>query len=858
MSMSNLFSHSSSHSSRIFIRQRRRRSKLFSQQCPEEKRRRYKRFDLFLDYCCGGKDQFTNFIKGYLSQRSMRNQRNALITQLFDGEEVSLFRRLVSWCGNQYRQERNKAAKPTFLKVLLPVLKTRNDFLKYGFGSLHPSSLQRAKQSFDGTGRSILPNRGGRPSIDKNALRKELVNYMAKGTIEEQRISRPAANKGYVDRLNKRFMPCWILNFSKRQILSRFRAVNERARRVSRALLYSIFPKKQFKYGRSKTDLCSYCHYGKRYVARLCKHNQITTQQMVQRNVGSTTTSQTNAAQLNRHNEGSRTNYHSQVPTLDQKITYLLSNQSLIKHRPDSYIERLTYLKEHRARVKAQRSSFKDQVSNLSEKDLLIVLDFKQNIKLGGGNAQVSQSFYNTPSTTCLGMVLYFRDKNERSGNNKNGVIRKIYVEFISDCLTHNFLFVKYCLRRLLKSPLLGQILPQFASSSSSYRFNNLHFWSDCARHFRNVEFPAFLKEVKTMAKLTSINYFGEQHGKNACDQRFSAISKAYTIYCGRPGSAPLNTMQDFVNMLQSSKYTKNNSHQVIVLKREVVESVKERAKVLFVKPISGYHCIKYTNSTYFCYRLTSSQKCIEEVSDNNIVVRGVESITIFKSEKRILDPTEDERRVWISLEKISKLKSTSKRSVHQPRTSNRGLKRKRNVLDHYPARTQDNKRRKRKDTGNRKAVDTPGVLKNSENNHSFVSVVGLRKKRKSKSTHQDLIFQLRSQIREKEQKLKDVEANRNHLRCRFESKSHLLWMANNKLKKLRQKIRSMSQLQQQERSKDPIEQQQEHRPLSSQQQQQQQPPLPRPLQKKNKKRRRTLLNYYPERTMDNKRRKLK
>ncbi len=80
--------------------------------------------------------------------------------------------------------------------------------------------------------------------------------------------------------------------------------------------------------------------------------------------------------------------------------------------------------------------------------------------------------------------------------------------------------------------------------------------WCDCGTHFRSAEnMHYFLLELPSQGYLVEINYFGEQHGKNGCDQHFSVISKylEYESYDKR-----LCETEDIVNAINSHQKNSN------------------------------------------------------------------------------------------------------------------------------------------------------------------------------------------------------------------------------------------------------------------------------------------------------------
>ena len=77
----------------------------------------------------------------------------------------------------------------------------------------------------------------------------------------------------------------------------------------------------------------------------------------------------------------------------------------------------------------------KNQIYN----QLLVVVDFKENISIGGGPRELNSDYFSRTPRTVLGFVLYYIE---------NGKMRKKHVNIISDVLSHDALFVKYAFQK--------------------------------------------------------------------------------------------------------------------------------------------------------------------------------------------------------------------------------------------------------------------------------------------------------------------------------------------------------------------------------------------------------------------------
>ena len=153
----------------------------------------------------------------------------------------------------------------------------------------------------------------------------------------------------------------------------------------------------------------------------------------------------------------------------------------------------------HKDYFKKQRSSFEDQIKNLKIGEVIILFDFKENIKLGGGPREVSQVFYNKSQRTILGFCLIFKQKNEKKEETKVN-----YINFISEELTHDSFFVKKCFKKLFSF-----------SFFKNNNFKKLHLWCDGGKHFKNRDFLFFcLNECRNFNSI-ELNFFIPYHGKS-------------------------------------------------------------------------------------------------------------------------------------------------------------------------------------------------------------------------------------------------------------------------------------------------------------------------------------------------------
>ena len=137
----------------------------------------------------------------------------------------------------------------------------------------------------------------------------------------------------------------------------------------------------------------------------------------------------------------------------------------------------------------------------------VMILDFKENIRLGGGPRETNKVFYQKKQCSVLGFHLVHKSAD--------GAVHKKYIDFFSSILSHDSLFAKDCLRDLVTEP-------------SFPRLSSLSIWTDCGPHFRSFEFAhAVLRELPEKLSIpVQWNLFGECHGKSLVDGHFGLLSR--------------------------------------------------------------------------------------------------------------------------------------------------------------------------------------------------------------------------------------------------------------------------------------------------------------------------------------------
>lgn len=194
------------------------------------------------------------------------------------------------------------------------------------------------------------------------------------------------------------------------------------------------------------------------------------------------------------------------ICTNGQKIKRKTNNRmSEIEKR--NILEEIELYEKHLKLSEHQRKMFNEQKSNLTSFDCIVLMDFKQNIKIGGSLNETSRDFYNKSELSVLGFCIIYKQDDQ---------IKRKFYNFVSENLSHDSFFVKKAINWLLKEEKLSD-------------FWRVKFWSDCENHFRSKELIHYITQeifVELFFSDIEFNFFSEYHGKNDVDGNFGVISR--------------------------------------------------------------------------------------------------------------------------------------------------------------------------------------------------------------------------------------------------------------------------------------------------------------------------------------------
>jgi hypothetical protein len=169
----------------------------------------------------------------------------------------------------------------------------------------------------------------------------------------------------------------------------------------------------------------------------------------------------------------------------------------------------------HKIIDKETKDQFQHLLDDLKTRQSILTIDFKENITLGRGPRELGQSWYSRERRTTFGMMLFKREAD--------GSLSKWHFNFVSDCLTHDAIFVKVALSRLFASDVW-----------QSFQIKNMAIWCNNAPHFRNKAFLAYFLELIQDKEFNEVClcFFEAYHGKSGVDFMFGTITSWLNEWC--------------------------------------------------------------------------------------------------------------------------------------------------------------------------------------------------------------------------------------------------------------------------------------------------------------------------------------
>lgn len=355
-----------------------------------------------------------------------------------------------------------------------------------------------------------------------------------------------------LDCIKKILTPVYYLSENKHTLYYKFKQAFPKIK-LSKSSFYNYIPN-YFKYSSKKTDQCDICEQGKKNLQKLFK-----LQTEIHKDC----------------NEKTRYLCISDLCSGFQKI------ESVVLEKYENIQKNIQIYNSHKKHTQQQRKKYNNIVENLAEDSCVLVIDFKENLRLGGGPVETNKLFYSKSLCSVLGFVLIKKEKNK---------IEHSYYDFFSTNLSHDSLFVKQC-------------FDLFLQQEEMKKFKDINIWTDCGPHFLSKEFAQYaLNDIPLKyQKNIEWNLFGEYHGKSVVDGHFGLLSRFFSeiekqknINCIDELIVELRKKIDFIKENQTT-----NPLKILFFQYQQTDR-PENLSFLNISSMKKYSCFKRINDKLY------------------------------------------------------------------------------------------------------------------------------------------------------------------------------------------------------------------------------------------------------------------
>ena len=145
----------------------------------------------------------------------------------------------------------------------------------------------------------------------------------------------------------------------------------------------------------------------------------------------------------------------------------LLQSQALTSNMTEALQDAVSLYHQHLFFKDKQQQCYKNHIQCTTSSSCVVIMDFKENFKIGGGPVETGANFYQKQQVSVLGFVICYKDDQ--------GLPITCYFDYLSPILSYDSLFIMDCIRKLLAHSFMS-------------RFSTVAFWSDSGPHFRSAE----------------------------------------------------------------------------------------------------------------------------------------------------------------------------------------------------------------------------------------------------------------------------------------------------------------------------------------------------------------------------------
>jgi hypothetical protein len=195
-----------------------------------------------------------------------------------------------------------------------------------------------------------------------------------------------------------------------------------------------------------------------------------------------------------------------------KKATDLCPICEQLKAKEENLTQEEIEMIEFHKKIKTFQKNLSHEKSTLeyfksNPKEVTIIVDFKENIRLNQGGREISSDFFNQSQRTLISFICYYLENN---------ILKKHSFTVISEFLSHNSVFIIECFKKILEQEWMKEF-----TKINLFQDNGPHFKNCYMMHYFALEIPV---EV-------TLDFFGEYHGKSDADTFFSLISRLKTTF---------------------------------------------------------------------------------------------------------------------------------------------------------------------------------------------------------------------------------------------------------------------------------------------------------------------------------------
>jgi len=228
-----------------------------------------------------------------------------------------------------------------------------------------------------------------------------------------------------------------------------------------------------------------------------------------------------------------------QLCEIGHKIERLEQRENLTASERAKLCKQKNVVIRHKMLNEEKKKIFQTHLNEIQHQKAVLVMDFKENISLGGGPRELGQSWYSRERRTVFGMVLYTKDAQ--------GNPIKHHFNIISECLTHDSIFVKMALLYLFSLP-----------GWKTLNIKKLSIWADNAPHFRNKTLFYFFHHLVRTREFQQVyfSFFEPYHGKSEVDSMFGTMTTWLTEW---KKTHFINSTEELLNCFHQNNLNPNN-----------------------------------------------------------------------------------------------------------------------------------------------------------------------------------------------------------------------------------------------------------------------------------------------------------